>query len=99
MAKGTKFNDHLDLELTDPDFAAAYLATALEEGDDVFLSDALSHVIKAHGVTALSTETGIARQALYKMFSSEGNPSFKNVSKLLAALGLEITVQPKNKVS
>lgn len=32
MATGTKFQDHLDLELKDSDFAAAYLAPALEDG-------------------------------------------------------------------
>lgn len=99
MAKGSKFQDHVESELKDPDFAASYLAAALDEGDEVFITDALSKVMKAHGATALASETGIARQALYKMCSAEGNPSFKNVTKLLAALGLEITIQPKTKVS
>lgn len=99
MAKGSKLQDHIELELKDPDFAASYLASALDEGDDTFISEALSKVIKAHGATALASETGIARQALYKMCSTEGNPSFRNVAKLLAAIGLEITVQPKSKVS
>lgn len=99
MAKGSKLQDHIELELKNPEFAASYLASALDEGDDVFISDALSKVIKVHGATSLSSETGIARQALYKMFSSEGNPSFRNVAKLLAAVGLKITIQPKNKVS
>jgi probable addiction module antidote protein len=99
MAKGSRVQDHIEEELRDPEFAASYLASALEEGDDVFLSEALAKVIKAYGATALSSETGIARQALYKMCSSEGNPSFKNVAKMLDAIGLEITVQPKSKVS
>lgn len=99
MAKGSKLQDHIDLELKDPDFAASYLASALDEGDDIFISEALSKVLKVHGATALSSETGIARQALYKMCSAEGNPSFRNVAKLLSAIGLEITIQPKSKVS
>lgn len=99
MARGSKLQDHLELELQDPDFAACYLSAALDEGDDVFLSEALAKVIKVHGASALALETGIARQALYKMCSSEGNPSFKNVAKLLDAIGLEITVQPKSNVS
>lgn len=99
MAKGSSFQDHLESELKDVDFAATYLAAALEESDEVFITKALAEVVKAHGATALASETGIARQALYKMCSSEGNPSFKNISKLLAAMGLEITVQPKGKVS
>ena len=99
MTKGSKFQDHLKTELLDPEFAANYLASALEEGDDEFLSDALADVVRVHGATKISSETGIARQAIYKMLSSEGNPSFKNISKLLDSLGLEVTIQTKNKVS
>ena len=99
MAKGSNFRDHLKHQLLDPDFAAAYLAVALQEGDEVFLGKALAEVTKAHGASAVSAETGITRQALYKMLSFDGNPSFKNVSKLLDTLGFEITVQVKSKVS
>lgn len=99
MQKRNSFKKHLQEELLDTDFAACYLAAALEEGDETFLNQALSEIIKAHGSSRISAETGIARQALYKMLSSEGNPSFKNISKLLNAIGLEMTVQPKNKMS
>ncbi|WP_374073512.1 addiction module antidote protein [Bdellovibrio bacteriovorus] len=95
MAKGSSFQEHLKIELLDPEFAASYLAAALEEGDEKFLYEALAEIVKIHGVSKISSETGIARQALYKMLSSEGNPSFKNVAKLLAAVGLEISIQPK----
>lgn len=99
MAKGSSFQEHLKGELLDPEFAAMYLAAALEEGDEYFLGEALAEIIKIHGVSKIASEAGIARQALYKMLSSEGNPSFKNISKLLNALGLELTVQTKHKVS
>jgi probable addiction module antidote protein len=99
MPRGSKFKDLLEIELKDPEFAAAYLASALDEGDEVFLSEALANVTKTHGATALFSETGIARQALYQMCSTEGNPSFKNISKLLEAVDLELTIQPKKRVS
>lgn len=99
MAKGSGFQEHLKVQLLDPDFAAVYLAAALDEGDEHFLVEALAEVIKIHGVSKIASEAGIARQALYKMLSSEGNPSFKNVSKLLDVLGLEMTIQSKHKVS
>lgn len=41
----------------------------------------------------VAEESGIARQALYKMRYREGNPSFKNVNKLLEAVGLKLTVK------
>lgn len=98
MKKGSAFNQHLNEELLDTEFAAAYLAAALEEGDETFLTEALAEIVKIHGATNISSSTGIARQALYKMLSAQGNPSFKNISKLLNAIGLEMTVQPKGKL-
>ena len=99
MAMGTTFQSHLADELKDPDFAAEYLASALEEGDEQFLTEALAKVIKAHGGTKVAEETGLARQALYKMLSRGGNPSFKNVTKLLDAVGLEWTIRVKEDAS
>ena len=96
MARGTKFQEDLERKLLNSDFAADFLAAAIEEGDEEFLSEALARVVKAHGPTRVSEETGIARQALYKMLSHDGNPSFKNVNKLLEAVGLELTVRPKS---
>lgn len=96
MARGTKFQEDLERKLLNSDFAADYLAAAIAEDDEEFLSEALAKVIKAHGATRVSEETGIARQALYKMLSAEGNPSFKNVNKLLEAVGLELTVKKKD---
>ncbi|MCB0361973.1 MAG: putative addiction module antidote protein [Bdellovibrionales bacterium] len=95
MARGTKFQDDLERKLLNTEFAADYLAAALAEDDEEFLSEALAKIIKCHGMTRVSEETGIARQALYKMLSTEGNPSFKNVAKLLEAVGLEFTVRKK----
>lgn len=99
MAKGTKFQEDLNRKLVNPEFAADFLAAAIEEDDEDFLSEALAKVVKVHGASKISEETGIARQAIYKMLSSDGNPSFKNVHKLLEAVGLELTVRPKKDAS
>lgn len=99
MARGTKFQTDLAKKLTDPGFAARFLAAAIAEGDEEFLSQALAKVVKAHGATKVSEETGIARQALYKMLSDKGNPSFKNINKLLEAVGLELTIKSKKRAS
>lgn len=96
MARGTKFQEDLERKLLNSDFAADFLAAAIAEDDEEFLSEALAKVIKAHGATRVAEESGIARQALYKMLSTEGNPSFKNVNKLLEAVGLELTVKKKD---
>ena len=99
MAKGKKFQEDLNRKLANPDFAADFLAAAIEENDQDFLCEALAKVVKVHGATKISGETGIARQAIYKMLSHDGNPSFKNVHKLLEAVGLELTVRVKKDAS
>jgi probable addiction module antidote protein len=99
MGHGTKFQKDLSQKLHNPDFAADYLAAAILENDEEFLTEALAKVIKIHGATKVSEETGITRQAIYKMLSGEGNPSFKNITKLLEAVGLELTVRRKKTAS
>lgn len=42
MPKGSRVQDHIDEELKDPEFAASYLASALEEGDDVLIRDTIN---------------------------------------------------------
>ena len=95
MARGSKFKIDLEKKLRNPVFAANYLASAIEEDDDGFLSEALATLVQVHGPTQIAEEAGISRQALYKMLSTSGNPSFKNISKVLEALGLELTVRLK----
>lgn len=99
MAKGSDFKKHLSKKLLDPDFAAEYIVAALEENDADFLNQALADVVKAHGVSDLSEETGIARQAIYAMTSKKGNPTLQNINKILNAIGLEITVRSKKSAS
>lgn len=97
MGNLISFNDYLDEVLLDPEFAAAYLSAAMDENDDKFLSTALSRVVRIHGATKVAAETGIARQAIYKMLSENGNPSYRNIEKILDALGLEIVIREKPK--
>ena len=93
--KGTDFKEYLDENLRDPEFAAMFLSNAIEEGDEAFLAGALADVVRIHGVAKVASESGIARQALYKMLSAEGNPSYKNIVKILDVLGLEVVFQNK----
>ncbi len=73
--------------------AAAFLTAILSEEDDpaVFLS-AVGEVARAAGMGKLAVSSGLGRESLYKALSKNGNPGFRNVFKLLRALGLEITV-------
>jgi probable addiction module antidote protein len=39
-------------------------------------------------------ETGLTRQALYKALSSDGNPEFATVLKVIRALGFRLHPEP-----
>jgi len=90
------FNEDLIERLKDPNYAASYIEAAIEENDPDFLQVALGDVVKAHGVSKISEITGIARQALYRMISKDGNPTIKNLNRLLNSVGLEIDIRVKS---
>lgn len=43
---------------------------------------------------ALSRETGLSGEQLYRSFSEQGNPTLKNMFAVMRALGLDMTVKP-----
>jgi probable addiction module antidote protein len=45
------------------------------------------------GVGALSLETGLNRESLYRMLSKSGNPSLESMTAVLNAFGLRLAVQ------
>ena len=71
---------------------AAYLDAALEEDDPALLAAALGDVARAKGMTDIARETGLGRESLYKALSSEGNPEFGTVQKVVRSLGLRLRV-------
>lgn len=93
--KNANFEDDLLEKLKQPDFASAYIMSAINDNDLSFLPIALGDVAKAQGLTKLAEHTGINRRTLYKVFDKEGNPSFGLVSQIMQGLGLELEVKPK----
>lgn len=80
--------------------AAEYLNAAIEDGDERVLLTALRNVARAHGgVKALSDESGLAREALYRMLSENGNPRLSSLVAVLHALGLDLSVKPRNRAA
>ena len=96
--KKTSFNDYLMEKLKDPELACHFISEAIEENDIYYLKVALGDVVKAYGVGHIAEKTGIGRQTIYKMFSEKGNPTHKNLVTVLDALGLALTVRPKDPV-
>ena len=73
---------------------AFYLQAVLEENDPALFAHALGQVARAKGMTQLARETGLAREALYRALSAEGNPELATVMKVVKALGLHLSAEP-----
>ncbi|MBS0614100.1 MAG: putative addiction module antidote protein, partial [Proteobacteria bacterium] len=73
---------------------AAYLEAAAAEQDPRALAAALGDVARARGMSDVARKTGIAREALYRSLSAEGNPELETLSKVLRAFGMRLSIQP-----
>ena len=82
--------DHLETK----EEIVAYLEAALEEGDPSVIMAVLGDIARSRGMTAIARETGLGRESLYKSLSSDGNPEFVTILKVLQALGLRLQVVP-----
>lgn len=69
-----------------------YIDAAFEDGDPTLIRAALNDVARARGMSALSRETGVSREALYKALGPNGNPTFETLSRVLKAFGLRLSV-------
>jgi len=84
--------------LKDPEEALAYLNFCLREGELWDVLAAMQSIAKAQGgFSKLARETGLSRVNLYSALSETGNPRFDSISKVLRALGMQVTVEPLQK--
>ena len=82
--------------LETPEDMAAYLEAALEDGNPALVVKALGTIARARGMSQIARETGLGRESLYKALSSEGNPEFATVMKVVRALGLKLRAEPEH---
>jgi probable addiction module antidote protein len=80
--------------LKDENDIAAYLTAILEENDVALLASALGDIARARGMTEIAKASGITREALYKALRPDAQPRFDTVSRVCAALGVKLVVQP-----
>jgi probable addiction module antidote protein len=80
--------DYLDTE----EDMALYLDACLDEdpGDGSLIRTALGDIARARGMTQLALDTGLTREGLYKALSTEGNPAFSTIFKVIRALGVKL---------
>ncbi len=98
MDKRIKVADLPDFDAApylDSDVAvAAYLADILEANDASLLAAALGDIARARGMTEIAKSAGVTREALYKALRPGSAPRFDTVSRVCAALGVRLVVQP-----
>jgi len=72
---------------------AAYLKVALEENDPEFLLETIGHIARSKGMARLAKELNMDRAGLYRAFSSDGNPYFLTVIRVLDNLGFKLSIK------
>jgi probable addiction module antidote protein len=92
--------DILQDDLTNPEFVAGYLQTALEEdGIEGFLV-ALRQVVKVKkGVREVAQELSLGRESLYKSLSENGNPGLTTINNVLHSVGIGLKFTPLSSLS
>ncbi|MGC8625802.1 MAG: addiction module antidote protein [Phycisphaerae bacterium] len=80
-----------------PEFAASYLAAAMEETDEPgVLLIALRQIAEARGGMAkIAKDAGIQRESLYRALSKRGNPRLTTLLAVIRAMGMTLTVAAK----
>jgi probable addiction module antidote protein len=96
MTKPYRSHDEATAEMlrNDPAFAAVYLDYIIEVGDQADLLVALRHIVNAFGVQQVAADADLNPKTLYRTLSAEGNPELRSLTRMLAAVGLRLSVQP-----
>ena len=90
IAPGAPHEESLYEDLHDPREASLYLNASIEGGDPDTILLALYDIAKANNLTQLAEKIRVNRVSLYKMLTKGGNPSFRNILKVLDATGIGI---------
>lgn len=88
------FEDYMVESMKDSALAAAYIEAVIDLEDPAALLVALRHVAKAHGMAEVARCADVGDKTLFKALSATGNPTLATVHKVLAAVGLRLSVEP-----
>jgi probable addiction module antidote protein len=91
--KKTKTSSYDSAEYLDSSQAInAYMEEALETDDPAFIAKAIGTIARARGMSRVAKKAGLSRESLYKALSSDGNPEFGTIIRVMHALGLKFSV-------
>lgn len=80
--------------LDSEDGIAEYLRLVCVDGTPGEIARALGDISRACGMSGIAAKTGMARPALYKALSGEGNPELATIAKVAEALGFRLALVP-----
>jgi probable addiction module antidote protein len=80
--------------LRNPSDAVTYLNAVVEDGDPDGILLSLYDIAKAYNMSHIAERIKVNRPSLYKMLTKGGNPSFRNILKVLDAIGIGIRFVP-----
>ncbi len=78
----------------DPSFAAEYLNSVLEDGDQQEIMLALRRLADAFGMKEVAETAGLNSKTLYRTLSPVGNPQLRSLQAILGAMGMRLAVMP-----
>jgi probable addiction module antidote protein len=77
----------------DAEAAIAFgLEVAIEEGDSSFLNKILASVLRKQNISQLAKDTGLSRQTLYTISTTQSDPRFSTLASVLKALGYGLSL-------
>ena len=79
-----------------PEAQAEYLASAFESGSADDITRAVGVVARARGMSAIAADTGLGRESLYKSLREGGDPKISTMIRVMASLGVKLSVKPAN---
>lgn len=77
-----------------PEYAAEYLNSILEDGSQEELMVALRRLASAFGMKEVAGQAQLNPKTLYRTLSPAGNPELKSFQAILAAMGMRLAVTP-----
>jgi probable addiction module antidote protein len=77
--------------LDTPEAQAELLAEALASGDAKVVTAALGMIARAKGMSQMSRDAGISREALYRATGPDGNPTLSTLMARVRSAGLKLS--------
>ncbi len=78
----------------DPEFAAEYLNTVLEEGGEEELLLAFNRVSLAFGMSEIAAFAHLNAKSLYRALSPQSNSELKIFQSILNKMGMRLAITP-----